>query len=188
MWYSILGVVSLALAALPAAAAPILMVSPSSIDLSPTETVLTFEVDPNGTPVSTLLFNLRCLASGAEIVGIQSAEPGIINVSGPALVGGDYQASFSAFFFPDRVASFTVGTLTVEGFAPGTPLVLSGEFTDVSFNTIPIGPINVAVVGVPEPGTAVLLSLGLLGLAALRRGSPMKEGHQHRELFNPEDG
>jgi hypothetical protein len=172
MRYSILGAIFLVLSALPAAAAPILTVSPSSIDLSPTQTVLTFEVDPNGTPVSTLLFNLSCLALGAEIVGIQSAEPGIINVSGPALVGGDYQASFSGFFFPDRIAGFTVGTVTVEGFTLGTPLVLNGEFTDALFNTILIGPTNVAVVGVPEPGTAPLVLLGLLGLAALRRTRP----------------
>jgi hypothetical protein len=169
MWYSILGAFSLVLAAFPTAAAPILTVSPSSIDFSPTQTLLTFEVDPNGTPVSTLLFNLSCLASGAEIVDIQSAEAGIMNVSGPALVGGDYQASFSAFFLPDRAAGFTVGTLTMEGFTLGTPLVLSGEFTDAFFNTIPIGPMNVAVVSVPEPRTAVLVSLGLFGLAALRR-------------------
>lgn len=160
----------LLLAALPAAADPILSVTPSSIDLAPTQTVLTFAVDPNGTLVSTLLFNLSSVASGLGIVGIQSAEPGIITVSGPMLVGGDYQASFSAFFFPDRIASFTVGTVTVEGFTSGTPLVLRGEFTDALFNTILIDPTNVALVGVPEPGTAALVSLGLLGLAALRRG------------------
>jgi hypothetical protein len=169
MRHSILGAVFLVLAALPATAAPILTVAPSSIELSPTQTVLTLEVDPNGTPVSTLLFNLSSLATGIEIVNILSAEPGIINVSGPALAGGEYQASFSALFFPDRVTSFTVGTLTVEGFTPGSPLVLSGEFTDAFFNTIPIGPTDVAVVGAPEPATAVLFSLGLLGLAALRR-------------------
>ena len=155
--------------ALPVAAAPILTVTPSSIDLSPAQTLLTFEVDPNGTPVSTLLFNLSSLETDVEIVGIDSAEPGIINVSGPALAGGQYQASFSAFFFPDRVVSFEVGTLTVEGLTPGGPLVLNGEFTDALFNTYPIGPTDVAVVSTPEPATAVLFSLGLLGLAALRR-------------------
>ena len=170
MRYAILGAVFLVLAALPAATAPILTVTPSSIELSPTQTVLTLEVDPNGTPVSTLLFNLSSLATDVEIVSSLSAEPGIINVSGPSLVGGEYQASFSAFFFPDRVASFIVGTVTVEGFTPGGPLVLSGEFTDAFFNTIPIGPTNVAVVGTPEPATAILFSLGLLGLVALRRG------------------
>lgn len=170
MRHSMIEAILLLLAALPAAAAPILTVTPSTINLSPTQTVLTFEVDPNGTPVSTLLFNLSSLETDIEIVGIASAEPGIINVSGPALVGGQYQASFSGFFFPDRVANFSVGTLTVEGLTPGGPLVLSGEFTDSLFNTIPIAPTNVAVVGTPEPATAPLFSLGLLGLAALRRG------------------
>jgi hypothetical protein len=170
MRHSTIDAILLLLAALPATAAPILTVTPSAIDLSPTQTLLTFEVDPNGTPVSTLLFNLSSLETDVEIVGIASAEPGIINVSGPALAGGQYQASFSGFFFPDRAASFSVGTLTVEGLTPGGPLVLSGEFTDALFNTIPIGPTNVAVVGTPEPATALLFSLGLLGLAALRRG------------------
>jgi hypothetical protein len=170
MRYSIPMAALLVLMALPAAAAPILTVTPSSIDLSPTQTLLTFEVDPNGTPVSTLLFNLSSLETDVEIVGIASAEPGIINVSGPVLAGGQYQASFSAFFFPERVLSFGVGTLTVEGLTPGGPLVLSGEFTDALFNTYPIGPTDVAAVSTPEPATALLFGLGLLGLIALRRG------------------
>lgn len=169
MRFSIPSLMVLLLAALPAAADPILTVTPSSVDLSPTQTVLSFEVDPNGTVISTLLFNFSSAASGLEIVDIQSAEPGIITTSGPSLVGGDYQASFSAFFFPDRSSSFTVGTITVEGFTAGTPLVLVGEFTDSLFNTILIEPTIVAVVGAPEPGTGSLVSLGLLGLAALRR-------------------
>jgi hypothetical protein len=173
MRHSILNAALLLLAAFPAAAAPILTVTPSSIDLSPTQTLLTFEVDPNGTAVSTLLFNLSSLETDVEIVGITSAEPGFINVSGPALVGGQYQASFSGFFFPERLASFSVGTLAVEGFTPNGPLVLNGEFTDALFNTYPIGPTNVAVVGVPEPATALLFSLGLLGLAALRRSQTL---------------
>jgi len=152
------------LAGFPAAAAPILTVTPSSIAESPTQTVLTFDVDPNGTPVSTLLFNLSSIAAGLEIVGIQSAEPGTIVVSGPAIMGSEFQASFSAFFFPDRVDSFAVGTLTVEGLIAGTPLVLNGEFTDPLFNTISIGPENVAIVAMPEPNTVTLVSLGLLGL------------------------
>jgi hypothetical protein len=173
MRYSIPIVAFLVLGALRGAAAPILTVTPSAIDLSPTQTLLTFEVDPNGTPVSTLLFNLSSLETDVEIVSVTSAEPGIINVSGPALAGGQYQASFSGFFFPERVASFSVGTLTVEGLTPGGPLVLSGEFTDALFNTYPIGPTSVAAVSTPEPATAILFSLGLLGLVALRRAQPV---------------
>jgi hypothetical protein len=159
------------LLALPAAADPILTVTPSTIALSPTQTVLTFDVDPSDTPLAGLLFNLSSLASGLEIVSIASAEPGVILTSGPVLSGGDYQASFSAFFFPDRIASFTVGTVTVEGFTPGTPLVLTGEWTDSLFNTIPIPPTNVALVAAPEPASAALFAIGLAGLAVVGRRS-----------------
>jgi hypothetical protein len=153
--------------AIPASGAPILSATPSTIALSPTQTVITFAVDPNDTPLAALVFNLSALASGLEIVGIQSLDAQIIT-SGPALVGGDYLAGFAGTFFPDRSAPFTVGTVTVEGLTPGTPLVLSGNFTDSSFNDIPVGPSDVAIV-MPEPTALALLSLGLLGLALMRR-------------------
>lgn len=171
MRFSITTAALIVLTGIPAAAAPILTVTPGSIAQSPTQTVLNFDVDPNGTPVSTLLFNLSSDAAGLEIVGIQSAEPGNILVSGPAIAGSEFQASFSAFFFPDRVDSFAVGTLTVEGLIGGTPLVLNGEFTDPSFNTISIGPSNVSFVAMPEPNTAILVSLGLLFLGSRRPAS-----------------
>jgi hypothetical protein len=161
---SILSAALLVWVAVPAAAAPILTITPSTIALAPAQTVLTIDVDPNGTLVSTLLFNFSSLATGLEIVGVSSAEPGIIVVSGPAFVDPNYQASFSGFFFPERAAAFTAGTLTVRGTTAGTPLVVSGEFTDSLFNTIPIAPMAVALVS-PEPGTASLVALGLLGLA-----------------------
>jgi hypothetical protein len=146
-----------------------LSVTPSTIPLAPTQTVITFEVDPNGTPLVGLLLNLSALASGLEIVGIDSLDVDII-FSGPSLVGGDYVAGFAGNFFPDRTTPFIVGTVTVQGFTPGTPLVASGNFTDSGFNDIPIGPSNVAVVEAPEPKGIALLSLGLLALAAHRRG------------------
>jgi hypothetical protein len=61
-----------------------------------------------------------------------------------------------------------VGTLTVAGFAPGTPLVASGNYTDGTFNVLLFGPTIVATV-VPEPGTAALIGLGFALLATRRR-------------------
>lgn len=152
----------------PASAAPILNVTPGTIADSPAQTVLTFEVDPNGTALSAMVLNLSALSSGLQIVSIQSLD-GEVATSGPALNPPNYEASFSGLFFSgDRVASFTVGTVTVEGFTSGTPLVVSGNFTDSSFNDIPIGPTNVAVVA-PEPASAALLALGILALASARR-------------------
>ena len=154
--------------AFPAAAAPLLGVSTASIAESPTQTVITFSVDPNGTDLSGLVLNFSALASGLEIVAIASLD-GQIATSGPAPVSGDWVAGFGGTFLVDRSAPFTVGTLTLEGFVSGTPLVASGNFTDSLFNDIPIGPSNVAVV-TPEPHSASLLALGFALLALGRRG------------------
>jgi hypothetical protein len=162
-------VVAGALLAQTASAVPILIVSPSTIDLSPAQTLLTFEVDPNGTPLSALVLNLSALASGLEIVDITAIDVEIID-SGPVLVGGDYLASFGGTFGTDRISIITVGTVLLEGSVPGTPLVVTGNFTDSLFVDIPVGPTDVAVV-IPEPGTLGLLSLGVLGLVTVRRRS-----------------
>jgi hypothetical protein len=157
------------LLALPAAAAPILNVAPSLISLSATQTVITFDVDPNGTALSAVVINLSALASGLQIVSIQSPDAEI-SASGPALVGSDYQAGFVGTFLFDRSSPFTVGTVTVEGFTVGTPLVVAGNFTDSAFSDIFFGPFTVATVtATPEPTSAALLSLGLLVLGARPR-------------------
>jgi hypothetical protein len=167
----LLAVVSSLGLSLPASAAPILNVSTSAIADSPTQTVITFSVNPNGTPLAGLVLNFWALASGLEIVDIASSEPGIILESGPALAGSDWVAGFAGNFFPDRSAPFTLGTLTLEGFVPGTPLVASGNFTDSGFNDILIGPSNVAIV-TPEPQSAALLAFGIALLAFGRRSRP----------------
>src|SRR4029450_584137 len=122
-------------------------------------TVITFDVDPNGTPLSAVLINLSSLASGLAMLSILTSDPDVVT-SDPTLVGSDYHAGFVATFDFDRSSPFTVGTLTVEGLTAGTPLVASGNYTDSGFNDIFFGPSDVATV-VPEPGSAGLLSLGL---------------------------
>jgi hypothetical protein len=51
----------------------------------------------------------------------------------------------------------TLGQIDADGAGPLPPLILKGDFT---FS------------GVPEPGTALLLGMGIAGLAGLRRRSP----------------
>jgi hypothetical protein len=156
-------------AALPATADPILTVTPSAdVALSPTQTVLTFQVDPNDLPLAGLLFNFSALASGLQIVAIQSLD-GDVEAFGPSTNAGQSQASFVGTFTPDRSVPFTVGSVTVEGFTAGTALVLSGNWTGgaPTFPEPSIGPLDVAVV-VPEPASVLLLAQGLL-LLGLRR-------------------
>lgn len=169
---------SLLLASLPATADPILSVTPSAdVALSPTQTVLTFQVDPNDLPLAGLVFNFSALASGLTIVAIQSLDVDV-EAFGPSTSAGQSQASFVGDFTPDRSAPFTVGTVTVEGFTAATALVLSGSWTGggPSFPEPPIGPQGVAVV-VPEPSTALVLAQGLLLLALARPRSAEREHH-----------
>ena len=165
---------ALLLLAPEALAAPILTVTTSSIELAPPQTVITFGVDfdadPALTPVSAIVLNLSSLTSGLQILAIASLDPAI-GTSGPAPSGADTVAGFSGGFITDRIAPFAVGTLTVAGLTPGTPLVAEGNFTVFNgsgFNDLVFGPTNVATV-VPEPGTAALVGLGFALLVALRQ-------------------
>ena len=151
-----------------ALAAPILTATPSSSALSPTQTVLTLSVDPHGTPVAALDFDLSSLSAGLQILAVQSLNPEV-GAFGPTSGGGTDQAGFVGSFFVDQITPFDVGTLTVMGLVAGTALVASGNFTDGAFNDIVFGPTDVAVVAAPEPGTAALIGLGLALLVARRR-------------------
>jgi MYXO-CTERM domain-containing protein len=157
------------LLAAPASAAPIPVVAPTSIDLAPTQTLIAFSIDPNGTPVSAFQLDLSALVAGLTVVSI-TPEPGI-NGSG-GISGGDWIGGFNAVFGTDQLALFPVGTVLVEGLVGGTPLVLEGTsyFVDDLFNLIPVGPLDVAtVVATPEPGASSLVALGLAAIALRRR-------------------
>ena len=155
----------------PAGAAPVLDVTPTAVALSPTQTLLTLRVDPNGTALTSLVFDLSALASGLEIVAAASLAPDVV-AEAPSLSGGDWIAGFTALFAGERTAPFDVGTLTLEGLVAGTPLVLSGGYTGAApgFADLPVAPSAIATV-VPEPAAGALLAQGLLLLAARgRRG------------------
>lgn len=157
-----------------ASADPTLTLSTTEIQFSPTMTVISFTVDPNDTPLSAVVLNFSALASGLEIVAVTPTDVQIAG-SGPMLNGGDWEGGFVGAFATDRTLPFEVGTLTLEGFVADTPLVLTGNYTDGSFNDIPIGPVDVAFV-IPEPAMATVELTALaviLGLYRSRhRGMP----------------
>ena len=108
--------------------------------------------------------------------------PGVYDYSiGPVNVSGQFDATHTIpanslnnvpFGFVNPTASgtifvstgqidldgITLGQIDADGAGPLPPLILKGDFT---FS------------GVPEPGTALLLGMGIAGLAALRRRTPL---------------
>jgi hypothetical protein len=149
-------------------ASPTLMLSTPSIALSPTETMITITVDPNGTPLSALVLNFSGLATELTILDpVTPIEPGI-EASGPTLLGDVWLADFAGAFLSDRTLPFEVGTLILEGFVPGGLLVLEGNYTDASFVDFPILPMSVAHV-VPEPESTASVAACMFVLACLLR-------------------
>lgn len=76
------------------------------------------------------------------------------------LDGGDLNGSAS---------TGKLGTLVVRATAPGAGLeVTSGAFADQDFQAVRVTPVP-QLVAIPEPGTALLVSAGLLAIASRRR-------------------
>jgi hypothetical protein len=155
------------LLAAASSADPILTPSTDQIATSPTQTVISFEVDTNGTPLSALILSFSSLASGLTMLAVSPTDAEI-GSSGPSLSGGDWIGSLGGTFTVDRTGLILVGSLTLEGLVHGTPLLVTGSYTDDFFVTIPITPMNIAFV-VPEPDSLVLLGLGLVALASRGR-------------------
>lgn len=153
-------------------AGPILTLSTDEVAMCPAPcseaTVITITVDPNDTPLSSLTVAFSSLASGMEIVDITAMNG--FAPSGPEMNinGIDWNASFGIAFGADQGVPIIIGTLVVAGYVAGTPLVLSGTYSDSTFSSFSIDPMNGAFV-IPEPGSLALLGLGLIGLAARSR-------------------
>jgi hypothetical protein len=142
-------------------------VVPDVIPHSPT--VVTVEVDPNGTPLAGVLLNFSSLASGLEILEVVATDVEIES-SGPAQEGDNWEGSFGGAFDFNKTMPFEVGTLTLEGFVDTTPLVLTGEFlafVDDELVDIPIDLTDVAVV--PEPAMPALQLAALATIFGLSR-------------------
>lgn len=91
--------------------------------------------------------------------GAGTKDPGIDGVIG----GGDaeFRVTFRALNVPGAQTTLNIGTTT--NATLGNVIVLAGGVTEQATNAI------VTVTVVPEPGTALLMGLGLAGLAAAGR-------------------
>jgi hypothetical protein len=94
---------------------------------------------------------------------------------GPVAVGPGTLSSwnYGTVGAPLPVGVFNLGTLTVTtavstGVTVGV-LTVNDDYTDAAFQSIALGAGNAQINVVPEPGTALLMGLGIIGLAVAGR-------------------
>lgn len=176
-WQAVLGalVVGSGLAAVPAAATPVDVMNPSAPvqEFKKGETaVVELQLTPGQTGVKGYSVFLE-VSDLADIV-VDSCVVPLGAGASPRCIAGEKKLNFAQLDFdPQRDAGFLFATVTLTipvGAKTGARLFLTeestltgGDFQEIGFSRRVIGEV------VPEPGTALLLGLGLLGCAAQRR-------------------
>ncbi|HEY8156276.1 MAG TPA: PEP-CTERM sorting domain-containing protein [Myxococcota bacterium] len=98
----------------------------------------------------------------ADLVVLPTSDPDFLSAFGPA---GELDANFSGFFSDAATVANNLCNLVRTGVGTYGAQECNGAYSLDDFTTNAI----ITIIPIPEPGTALLLGLGLAGVAALRR-------------------
>ncbi|NNL64920.1 MAG: PEP-CTERM sorting domain-containing protein, partial [Myxococcales bacterium] len=108
---------------------------------------------------------IECFGSGYDLSGFTT----LVTSNGIAF-DGQIVGDFTAPIGENLLALQTFGTLRLDTGTEG-PVELTNDFGDTVTWQISAAEAGVSIVPVPEPGTAALLGVGLIGLLETRRAS-----------------
>jgi hypothetical protein len=125
--------------------------------------------DPSATASGSQVAQLFLFIPPSTFFSMGSLGAGPVNAS----PGGLSSWNFGTVGTPLPAGSYAMGTLTVNATASTSVtvgvLTQNDDYTDDSFQSIALAPGVAQINVVPEPGTALLMGLGIIGLAVAGR-------------------
>ncbi len=165
---AILGVMVLAMTIAPLAEAASIYADVSQVDVDEVVTINVY-LDISDEAGAVDIYNFNILFSGLSVINtIVATAPGL---AGEVTVGGDQNGEVTGYFASGGGGlEIHVATMTVTGGTIGETLTASTfgtTYHEPTYGTYSFS--GDIVTTVPEPGTALLMGLGLVGMAAAGR-------------------